>query len=144
QPWPYEPGNGCIQAREVRTRDGRSVLQVRVELGVLQLEPGGRPDGTRPHGFMTYLDYLRHEAAGRGQAPGGKAPPWTMGQEQCQAADRELTQFHQRRLAWVALQRFDKVLLDADHALALMDFLRRHAPAGGQLDAHERMRGLIL
>jgi hypothetical protein len=142
--WPYEPGAGCVQAREVRARDGRTVLQIRVELGVLQLEPDGRPDGTRPHGFKTYLDYLRHEAAGRGQAEGGKAPRWTMAPEHCVAAEHELTQFHQRRLAWVAVPRFDKVLLDADHTLALMDFLRRHGPDGGYLAAHERMRGLVL
>src|SRR5262249_24959150 len=74
QGWPYDPEPGEVLAREVRARDGRSVLQVRVELGVLQLEMTGRPDGTRPHGFATYLDYLRYCAASRGQAPGGKSP----------------------------------------------------------------------
>ena len=64
------PSPASILAREVRARDGRKVLQVRIELGVLQLEVGGRPDGLRPHGFVTYLDYLRHSAANRGQAPG--------------------------------------------------------------------------
>ena len=75
QGWPYDPEPGEHLAREVRARDGRMVLQVRIELGVLQLEVGGRPDGLRPHGFMTYLDYLRHHAASRGLAPGGKSPP---------------------------------------------------------------------
>jgi hypothetical protein len=67
-----------------------------------------------------------------------------MSPEHCFGADRELTQFHQRRLAWVALQRFDKVLLDADHALALMDLMRRHGPGGGYVESHERLRGLVL
>ena len=69
QGWPYDPGPGEHLAREVRARDGRKVLQVRIELGVLQLEVTGRPDGVRPHGFVTYLDYLRHSAASRGLAP---------------------------------------------------------------------------
>ena len=72
QGWPYDPEPGEHLAREVRARDGRKVLQVRIELGVLQLEVTGRPDGVRPHGFVTYLDYLRHSAASRGQAPGGR------------------------------------------------------------------------
>ena len=76
QGWPYDPEPGEHLAREVRARDGRKVLQVRIELGVLQLEVGGRPDGVRPHGFVTYLDYLRHTAASRGPATGGKSPPW--------------------------------------------------------------------
>src|SRR5262245_44781083 len=142
--WPYEFGSGCVQAREVRARDGRTVLQVRVELGILQLEPSGRPDGTRPHGFPTYLDCLRHEASKKGSAARGKARSSSLTAEHCSDADRELTQFHQRRLAWIALQRFDKVLLDADHTLALMDFLRLYGPGTGVLEAHERLRGLVL
>ena len=69
QGWPYDTEPSERLAREVRARDGRKVLQVRIELGVLQLEVTGRPDGVRPHGFVTYLDYLRHSATGRGQTP---------------------------------------------------------------------------
>src|SRR5881227_3326139 len=122
--WPSEPGPGDVVAREVRARDGRTVVQVRVELGVLQLEVAGRPDGVRPHGFATYLDYLRYRAAGRGQAPGDRAPSWTMSPEHCLEADREFVQFYHRRVAWLALHHFDKALLDADHTIALMDFVR--------------------
>ena len=59
------PEPGEVVAREVRARDGRNVLQIRIELGLLQLEVEGRPDGVRPHSFPTYLDYLRHRAAAR-------------------------------------------------------------------------------
>lgn len=100
QDWPYDPEPGEILG-EVRTREGRMVLQVRVELGVLQLEVVGRPDGVRPHGFGTFLDYLRHSAAGRGQVPGGKSPPWMMSAQQCAEADREFIQFYHRRVAWL-------------------------------------------
>ncbi len=41
QGWPYNPEPGDHVAREVRARDGRMVLQVRIELGVLQLEVAG-------------------------------------------------------------------------------------------------------
>jgi hypothetical protein len=142
--WPYDPQSGEIPAREVRTRDGRNVVQVRVELGLLQLEEDGRPDGIRPHGFETYLDYLRHRAAGRGQAPGGKAPSWTMGPEQCIEADREFVQFYHRRVAWLALKRYDRALRDADHTLALMDFVARHGISPEYVASHERFRGLVL
>ena len=46
QQWAFEPGE--ISARIIRAADGREVLQMRVELGVLQLETKGRPDGQRP------------------------------------------------------------------------------------------------
>ena len=144
QGWPYNPEPGEVIAREVRARDGRTVVQVRVELGVLQMEVGGRPDGARPHGFATYLDYLRHRAAGRGQAPGGKAPPWTMTREHGAAADREFVQYFHRRVAWLTLQRYDRALLDSDHTLALMDFVRRHGVDEDYSASHERFRGLVL
>jgi hypothetical protein len=144
QGWPYEPEPGEIVARELRARDGRMVIQVRVELGILQLEIDGRPDGVRPHGFMTYLDFLRHKAAARGLAPGGKAPSWTMGQEHCHETDREFVQFYHRRVAWLALQRYDRALADADHTLALMDFVCRHGGDPEYIANHEKFRGLVL
>src|SRR6476619_5273212 len=83
QGWPFEPEPGEVIAREVQARDGRTVVQIRIELGLLQLEVSGRPDGARPHGFATYLDYLRYRAAGRGQVPGAAklSPPWRMSQD---------------------------------------------------------------
>ncbi|GAC1473887.1 MAG: UvrB/UvrC motif-containing protein [Isosphaeraceae bacterium] len=144
QGWLYDPEPGEVIAREVRARDGRMVVQVRVELGVLQLEVSGRPDGTRPHGFATYLDYLRYRAAIRGQVQEGKSLPWTMSREHCLSADREFIQFYHRRVAWLALQRYDRALLDADHTLALMDFVCRHGPEDEYITSHERFRGLVL
>lgn len=142
--WPFEPEPGEMLAREVRAKDGRRVIQVRVELGIHQMEIEGRPDGVRPHGFVTYLDYLRHRAAGRGASPGGKSPPWTMGEEQCVEADREFVQFHHRRAAWLALQKYDRALADADHTLTLMDFVCRHAGSADYIASHERLRGLVV
>jgi hypothetical protein len=141
--WPQEPGSGELIVREVKARDGRSVVQVRVELGVLQMEIEGRPDGLRPQGFTTYLDYLRHRAASRVARKGGD-PSWTMGPEHCAEVDRELVQFHQRRVAWLALQRYDRALQDSEHTLNLMDFVVRHGINRDYIEAHERLRGLVL
>ena len=144
QGWPYDPEPGEVIAREVKAKDGRTVLQMRIELGVLQMEVGGRPDGTRPHGFATYLDYLRYRAAARGQSPGGKSPPWAMSRDHRAAADREFVQFYHRRVAWLSLQRYDRALLDADQTLALMDFVARHGSDEEYIASHERFRGLVL
>src|SRR5260370_13123028 len=53
--WEFKPG--VVQARLVQARDGRQVLQMRVDLGVLQVEPARRPDGTRPPREASYFDY---------------------------------------------------------------------------------------
>ncbi len=142
--WPYEPEPGEMVAREVRARDGRTVVQVRVELGLHQMEVVGRPDGARPHGFETFLDYLRHRATRHDVEPEGLSPPWTMNERHCIEADREFVQFHHRRAAWLVLEHYDKALSDADHTLALMDFVCQHAGSAEYIASHERLRGLVL
>ena len=52
--WPYDPDN---EARLVKGADGREVLQVRTPLGIEQHEIDGRPDGARPHGLESALEY---------------------------------------------------------------------------------------
>ena len=46
--WPHEPG--AIKVRKIIGLDGREKLQLRIDLGVLQMEMTGRPDGARPQG----------------------------------------------------------------------------------------------
>ena len=58
--WPFKPG--VIDARLVCAGDGREVLQMRIEMGVLQMEVSGRPDGEHPGGADTCLDWLRELA----------------------------------------------------------------------------------
>jgi hypothetical protein len=66
-----------------------------------------------------------------------------MDERQCIEADREFVQFHHRRAAWLALERYDRALADADHTLSLMDFVCRHADSASFIESHERLRGLV-
>lgn len=147
--WPYDPEVDEVEAREILARDGRTVLQIRVDLGVLQMELDGRPDGARPRGFSTYLDYLRHRSKfrkrRRSQAAVETGPVgWSMSPSHCTEADRELVQFYHRRVAFLTLQHYDRALRDADHSLALMDFIADFGPTPEYVERHERLRGGIL
>ena len=66
--WDFK--SGVVQARLVQAGEGRQVIQMRVDLGILQMETAGRPDGTRPHGSATYFEYLRQQA--RDPVPGAE------------------------------------------------------------------------
>jgi hypothetical protein len=136
--WEFKAG--MVQARLVRTRNNREVIQVRVDLGMLQIETEGRPDGTRPHGFETYFDYLQHLAAKAEDA----GHEFSLSDDHGEEADREFTQFYHRRIAWLTLRAFDKAIADADHTLAFMDFVRDHAPNDEYRLAHEQYRGFVL
>src|ERR1043166_2743122 len=54
--WEYEPGT--INVRKVAGLDGHTKLQMRLDLGLLQMEMTGRPDGVRPHGHESLLEYF--------------------------------------------------------------------------------------
>jgi hypothetical protein len=131
--WPFQPGG--LQVRTAQA-GGREVIQIRVDLGILQLETAGRPDGTRPHGFPTYFDFLRDRAAGDDD--------FVLDEEQCGEADREFVQFYHRRVSWLVLRRFDRAVEDADHTLRFMDFARDHSPSPEYTEAHEQYRGFVL
>ncbi len=133
--WPYEFGE--VAARIVRGDDDRDVLQLRVEMGVLQMETVGRPDGSRPGGYPTCLDWLQAEAIQDGE-------PFELDASRCMEIDREFVQFFHRRVAWLALREFDRAVEDADHTLALMDFSSLYAPHSEWAEMHEQYRPFVL
>src|SRR6516164_8958388 len=116
--WDFKPG--VVQARLVQAADGRQVIQLRVDLGLLQIETTDRPDGARPHGCATYFEYLQKQA----RLAERSAQTFLLSEEQCQEADREFVQFYHRRLCWLALRHYAAATADADHTLAFMDFVR--------------------
>jgi hypothetical protein len=137
QSWPYEPATLSVRMRQ--GADGRDVLQMRLDLGLLQLETTGRPDGTRPEGKDSYLAYLldlRKKHAGEGE--------FEMEEEHCREADREFVQYYHRRLCWLAMREFTHAKDDADHTLALMDFCREHSPDEEWTMSHEQYRPFVL
>jgi len=136
--WYYK--TGIIQARLVQAADGRQVIQLRVDLGLLQLETTNRPDGARPHGCATFFEYLRKQARLTEQS----GQTFVLSEEQCQEADREFVQFYHRRVCWLALRSYAPATADADHTLAFMDFVRDHSPSDEYMQAHEQYRAFVL
>jgi hypothetical protein len=133
--WPYEPGE--ISVRLVTGSDGREVIQMRIDLGLLQLEAENRPDGQRPEGAETYLDFLMGAAIHEGDT-------FELTEDQCAEVDREFVQYYQRRICWLALRQFQRAIRDADHSLALMDFVRSCSPDPAWTQSHEQYRPFIL
>lgn len=133
--WPYVPGS--VMARRVSGSDGRDVVQMRVEMGVLQMEIEGRPDGERPDGAETYFDYLLRLVMHEGEA-------FELTEEQCDEVDREFVQFYHRRVCWLALREFRRAQRDADHTLALMDLTSAHATDEQWILSHEQYRPFVM
>jgi len=65
-------------------------------------------------------------------------------EEQCAEVDREFMQYYHRRICWLALRDFDRAVKDADHSLALMDFVQDRSPDRQWTLSHEQFRPFIL
>jgi hypothetical protein len=119
--WDYEPDE--LQVRIVAGDDGRDKLQMRVDLGLMQMELSGRPDGSRPEGFDSLLE--AHEARARASAE--SAEQFALDSRACQALMREGLQFYHRYRAAFHLHRYDLVVRDTEHNLRLFAFVVRNA-----------------
>ena len=131
--WPYQ--TGVISARLVLAGDGRQVLQMRIEMGLLQMEISGRPDGEKPEGKETYLAWIQEEAERNAEL--------VLSDDQRLEIDREFLQFYHRRICCLALREFDRAVADADHTLALMDFVLAHSGDAQWTASHERYRPFV-
>lgn len=133
--WKFRPGT--ISARLLKAGDGREVLQMRVEMGVLQMEVEGRPDGECPFGSNTYLEHLVNSALFAGDS-------FELSEEDRLEVDREFLQFHHRRICWLALRQFRRAVRDADHTLMLIDYCAAHSQDEEWVASHEQYRPFVL
>ncbi|RCS42177.1 DNA helicase UvrBC [Bremerella cremea] len=132
--WTFEPGR--LAARLVTAADGRDVLQMRIEMGLLQMETSGRPDGEKPFGFNSYLEYLQAQYVADASI--------MLTDDDCLEIDREFVQLYHRRICWLALREYDRAVRDADHTLALMDVCREHSIDEEWIDSHEHFRPFVM
>lgn len=133
--WPYDPD--AVSVRLVKGKNGRELIQMRIEMGLLQLETKGRPDGESPHGAASYYDYLMEVTAQREAG-------YEFTLEECAECDREFVQFYHRRICWLAMREFRKAVADADHTLKLMDLCKQHSPDEEWTISHEQYRPFVL
>ena len=142
--WPYEPGQ--INVRIIEGDDGEPKIQLRLDLGLLQMATSGRPDGTRPNGFESLLD--EHETRLDGAFSTGLNEPndtetigaepdqnaddtpdedFTLTPEQCRELREEAAQYYHRYVALFVLDDFDGVIRDTSRNLRVLELCERYA-----------------
>lgn len=122
--WPYEPDK--ISVRKILGADGAVRIQMRVELGLLQMEADGRPDGYRPHGHRSLLHYHRSRLA-KHEQKNGTSLGFTISREDCQELRVEASLFYRRYVALFVLEEYAGVVEDATHSLGIFDLCRDFA-----------------
>jgi UvrB/uvrC motif len=122
--WPYRPDR--ITVRVVDGQDGHRKIQLRLDLGVLQMEVDGRPDARRIHDAESWLDY--HQARQREHDRAHPdSVPYLLEPEDCAELLREGVQYYHRYLSFWHLGYYELCARDTERNLRLFAFVRGHA-----------------
>jgi len=122
--WPYDAEQ--ISVRKILGADGAVRIQMRVELGVLQMEAEGRPDGSHPFGSASLLAYHQQQLAEYEQRNGTDVG-YKLTPEECQELRTEASLYYRRYIALFVLEEYNQVVRDSAHNLDIFDFCRNHA-----------------
>jgi len=123
--WQFNPDQPIV--RIIQGSDGKDKLQMRVDMGILQMELSGRPDGQRPHGCESLLDWLQaRQRAYEDSHP--DSAPFLLDEDACTQLWREGVQYYHRYLAFWMLKLYELCARDTARSLRLFNFVREHAP----------------
>lgn len=123
--WDYRAGE--VMVRRFTATDGVEKIQLRVDLGLLQMNAEGRPDGKRPSGHASLIELFQqklklHQAGNEDSDEG-----FVLTEEDCSRLQMEILQYHHRYLCLLQLEDFDGASRDARHNLAVFEFAERYA-----------------
>jgi hypothetical protein len=138
--WRFEPSD--LQVRRIFGEDGRPKLQMRIELGILQMEASGRPDGQRPHGHQSLLEYHEERLAEARRL--GHEKLFRLSTNDCAEIRQESMQYYCRYLCLFSLRDYTAVLRDTRRNLRLFDLVLKYASNEEDRYLLERHRPAVL
>lgn len=123
--WDYEPGG--IAARRFLGQDGQEKIQLRVDLGILQMNAQGRPDGKKPMGHPSLLEFYQARLKKHAQENEGSEDDFVLSPEDCTKLQLEALQYHHRSICLLQLGDHAGVKRDTERNLVVFDFVNHHA-----------------
>jgi hypothetical protein len=139
QAWPFDPEH---DARIIEGEGGGEVLQVRTPLGIEQYELDGRPDGARPHGQESALEFYQGRLEEAKAA--NREAEFDLGPRECSELFNEGTLYYFRYVRLFQLKDWMRTVRDTARNLRAFDFLRRYARREEDQQFLEKWRPYIL
>jgi UvrB/uvrC motif len=120
--WPHEPGQ--IKVRKILGADGKEKIQLRIDLGLIQMEVSGRPDGQEPHNCDSLLEYHQQRA----ERTVKKGEKFELTADEIGELQQEGIQYYHRYISLFQFQDYLGVIRDTARNLEMFDFVAKHAP----------------
>ena len=141
QQWRHQPGE--VTVRRITSSDGQPKIQMRLDLGLLQMEIEGRPDGHKPHGCESLLAYHQGRLAQYKQMNGGEGG-FELSSRQCKRLREEAVMYYYRYLSLFILGQYRQVVLDTNRNLEVFDLCRKFGASKADRLALEQYRPYVL
>jgi len=116
---------------------------MRLDLGLLQMESSGRPDGKRPYGFESLLEYYENRRNVYRQEHGTDTD-FKLPSEDCAELRNEALQYYYRYLSLLHLEDYAGVERDTARNLHVFDLIHKYADNEEDRLALEKYRPYVL
>lgn len=139
--WEFKPNK--ISVRKIKGADGSMKLQLRLDLGLLQMELTGRPDGAKPYGYESLLEYyevLLRDYKVKFNSDEG----FSLDSESCSELQRECIQYYHRYLSLFQLREFQAVVRDTQRNLRVFDMIKKYAAEEIDIWNFEQFRPYVI
>jgi hypothetical protein len=140
--WEYDLRQEMM-VRRISGRDGNNKIQMRLDLGLLQMEEEGRPDGKKPHGKESLLEYFE-SLTGRLSRKHGTAADFTLDKDDCYALHQEGIQYYYRYLCFFQIGDYKRAERDTARNLRLFDFVKKYAADKQYTEEFEQYRPYVM
>src|SRR5437867_1172594 len=123
--WDYQPGE--VAVRKFKANDGTEKIQLRVDLGLLQMNVTGRPDGKRPFGRESLLQHYQSRLERYRRTHGGNDDGYVLKPDDCAKLQQEAIQYHHRYICLFQLEDYAGVICDTERNLTVFKFVDEYA-----------------
>ncbi len=120
--WPFDPD--ILNVRRIKGENDKDKIQLRLDLGLLQMELEGRPDGRQPHGFENVLEYYKAEQEHSEQKKEGQ---FVLSADDLRELQQESIQYYHRYLCFAELGDHEGVIRDTAHNLEVLELVEEFA-----------------
>ncbi len=140
--WDYQPGQ--VVVRKFKGKDGVEKIQLRVDLGLLQMNSEGRPDGKRPFGKESLLEHHQARLEKHCADHDGDDEDFSLGADDCAKLQQEAIQYHHRYICLFQLEDYHAVIRDALRNLEAFDFVESYAESEEMAWSLQQFRAQLL
>ncbi len=123
--WDYQPGQ--LAVRRLKGKDGQDRVQMRLDLGILQMHADGRPDGKRPMGHVSLYEFFQDRLEKYKLENDDNEEGFVLKPADISRLQQEAIQYHHRYICFFQLGDYDSVLRDAERNLKMFDFVDDYA-----------------